>query len=104
MAICLERGLDCLHMAQLMPLHPQTPSSLASLSQTGFTFLVPLTQVVLEKMPLNGCNSSSCSMFVSGCLWKSSEKLGFTVRVSVKLSKQSIGRQADRSTVDSADA
>jgi len=25
--ICLERGVDCLHMVQLMPLHPQTPSS-----------------------------------------------------------------------------
>jgi len=28
--ICLERGADCLHMVQLMPLHPQTLSSLAS--------------------------------------------------------------------------
>ena len=28
--ICLERGADCLRMVQLMPLHPQTPSSLAS--------------------------------------------------------------------------
>ena len=28
--ICLERGVDCLHMVQLMPLHPQTPSSLTS--------------------------------------------------------------------------
>ena len=25
--ICLEWGVDCLHMVQLMPLHPQTPSS-----------------------------------------------------------------------------
>ena len=30
MVICLERGTDCLHMVQLMPLHPETPSSLAS--------------------------------------------------------------------------
>ena len=30
MVICLERGADCLHMVQLMPLHPQTASSLAS--------------------------------------------------------------------------
>ena len=30
MVICLERGADCLHMVQLMPLHPKTPSSLAS--------------------------------------------------------------------------
>ena len=28
--ICLERGADCLHMVQLIPLHPKTPSSLAS--------------------------------------------------------------------------
>ena len=28
---CLEWGADCLHMDQLMPLHPKTPSSLASL-------------------------------------------------------------------------
>jgi len=28
--VCLERGADCLHMVQLMPLHPKTPSSLAS--------------------------------------------------------------------------
>jgi len=27
--ICLERGADCLHMVQLMPLHPKAPSSLA---------------------------------------------------------------------------
>jgi len=30
-AICLERGADCLHMVQLMPLHPKTPSSPGSL-------------------------------------------------------------------------
>jgi len=23
--ICVERGADCLHMVQLMPLHPKTP-------------------------------------------------------------------------------
>jgi len=28
--ICLERGADCLHLVQLMPLHSKTPSSLAS--------------------------------------------------------------------------
>ena len=28
--ICLERGGDYLHMVQLIPLHPKTPSSLAS--------------------------------------------------------------------------
>ena len=29
MVICLERGADCFHMVQLMPLHPKT-SFLAS--------------------------------------------------------------------------
>jgi len=28
--ICLERGADCLHVVQLMPVHPKTPLSLAS--------------------------------------------------------------------------
>jgi len=28
--ICLERGADCLHMIQLMLLHPKTPSSVAA--------------------------------------------------------------------------
>ena len=70
--ISLELGAD-LHMAQLMPL----PLSCCSKIQIGFTFLVPaypglpfmkgkgttdlpfwyrLTQVVLEKRPLNGCS------------------------------------------------
>ena len=51
MVICLERGADCLHMVQLMPLHPKTPSSLASFK---FRLVLPfwhrLTQVtVLEE-------------------------------------------------------
>jgi len=28
--VCLEWGADCLHVVRLMPLHPKTPSSLAS--------------------------------------------------------------------------
>jgi len=50
--ICLERGAD-LHMAQLMPL-PFTVCCFSKI-QIGFTFLVPLTWVVPEKGPLNGC-------------------------------------------------
>jgi len=58
--ICLERGADCLHMVQLMPLHPKTPSSLASFkSRLVICFCCQLTQVVLEKRLLNGCSSSS---------------------------------------------
>ena len=30
MVICLERGADCLHIVQLMPLHPKASSSHAS--------------------------------------------------------------------------
>ena len=58
--ICLQRGADCFHMVQLMPLHPQTPSSVASVkSRLVLPFWYRLTQVVLEKRPLNGCSSST---------------------------------------------
>jgi len=51
MVICLERDAD-LHMAQLMPL------SLAPVkSRLVVPFWYRLTQVVLEKRPLNGCSS-----------------------------------------------
>ena len=52
MVICLERGAD-LHIAQLMPL-PLTVSC-SSKIQIGFTFLVQVTWVVLEKGSLNEC-------------------------------------------------
>ena len=59
MVICLERGADCLHMVQLMPLHPKTPSSLVSFKpRLDLPFWYQLMQVVLEKMPLNECSSS----------------------------------------------
>jgi len=50
--ICLERGAD-LHMARRIPL-PLTVSCFSKI-QIGFTFLVLLTWVVLDKGPLNGC-------------------------------------------------
>ena len=56
MVVCLERGAD-LHTAQLLSL-PLTVSCFSKI-QIGFTFLVQwyrLTQVVLEKRPLNGCS------------------------------------------------
>jgi len=56
--ICLERGADCLHMVQLTA--SQNPSSLASCkSRLVLLFWYRLSQVVLEKRPLNGCSSSS---------------------------------------------
>jgi len=43
-----------------MPLHPKTPSSLASFkSRLVLPYSYRLTQVVLEKMTINGCTSSS---------------------------------------------
>ena len=55
-----RRGADCLHMVLLMPLHPQTPSSLAWFkSRLVLPFWYQLTQVVLGKRTLNGCSSSS---------------------------------------------
>ena len=55
--ICLEQGADCLHIVQLMPLHPKTPSSLPSFKSRLFLpFQYRLTQVVPEKRPLNGCS------------------------------------------------
>ena len=52
MVISLERDAD-LHVAQLM-LIPLTVSC-SSKIQIGFTFLVPLTQLVLDKGLLNVC-------------------------------------------------
>ena len=58
--ICLQRGANCLHIVQLMPLHPETPSPLASFkSRLVLPFWYWLTQAVLEKWPLNGCSSSN---------------------------------------------
>jgi len=66
--ICLERGADCLHMVQLMPLHPKSLSSLASFkSRLVIPFWYRLTHVVLEKRPLNGC--SIVVVAVSTELW-----------------------------------
>ena len=69
MVISLERGADCLHMVQLMLLHPQTPSSLASSkSRLVLPFRYWFTQAVLEKRPLNGCSISSTGFEVYVCI------------------------------------
>ena len=50
---------------QLMPLHHKTQSSLASFkSRLVLPFCYRLTQVVLEKRPLNGCSSSSSHCYL----------------------------------------
>jgi len=49
-------------MVQLIPLHRKTPSSLSSFkSRLVSPFWYQLSQVVLEKSPLNGSSSSSSS-------------------------------------------
>jgi len=54
--ICLERGADCLHMVQLMPL-PSRSSLTSFKSRLVLPIWCQLTQVVLEKRPLNGCST-----------------------------------------------
>jgi len=65
--ICLEQGADCLHMVQLMPLHPKkTHHILPHLNPDWFYLSADrLTQAVLEKRPLNGCSSNSTSFTVA---------------------------------------
>ena len=54
MVICLEQGADCLYMVQLRPTHPKTPLSPASFkSRLLLPYWYWLTQIVLEKRPLN---------------------------------------------------
>ena len=74
MVICLDRGAGCFHMVHLMPLHPKTSSSLASFNaRLVLPFWYQLTQVVLEKRPLNWCSivvvvgiltQTLCSIFI----------------------------------------
>jgi len=67
---CLEPGADCLHMVQLMPLHPKTPSSLALFKyRLVLPFWYRLTQVVLEKRLLNRCSTSSSSSSSSSIVY-----------------------------------
>ena len=59
--ICLECGADCLHMVQLMPPPSQNPIIFASFkSRPVLPFWYRLTQVVLEKRPLNRCWVMRC--------------------------------------------
>jgi len=56
MVICLQRCANDLRVVQLMPLPPIT--SCSSKTHNGLPFWCWLTQIVLEKRPLNGCRSS----------------------------------------------
>ena len=74
--IYLERCADCLHIVELMPLHPKTQSSLVSFkSRLVLPNRYRLTQVVLEKRPLNGCSSSNSGSSVSSSSNNHSTKL-----------------------------
>jgi len=59
--ICLERGADCLHTVQLIPL-PSQNLIVTCLVEIQARLVLPfwywLTQVVLRKKPLNRCSSS----------------------------------------------
>ena len=55
MVNCLERGADCLHMVQLLPVHPKIPASLAS-----FKFrLVPAYPGCFGKEAINNNNNNN---------------------------------------------
>jgi len=72
-------------MVQLMPLHPQTPSSLASFkSRLVLPFWYWLTQVVLEEA-VDGCSSSSST---SSSSISSGSKVGTVDFLEKRLLKQ----------------
>ena len=83
--ICLEWDAYCLRMVQLTSLHPKTPSSPASFkSRLVLHFWYQLTQVVLEKRPLNRCNitSGNCLEFEKSDL-KSNEWMRLSDGLSI---------------------
>jgi len=47
--ICLDQGVRCLHMVQLMLLHPKTPSSVASF-KSRLVLLVKLSGTGLFRL------------------------------------------------------
>jgi len=59
---CLQRGANDLHVVQLMPLPPITSCFIKI--QNGLLFWYRLTQVVLEKRPLN-CYCCCCFVLFS---------------------------------------
>jgi len=67
-SICLQcfdtvGWANCLHMVQLMPLHPSTPSCLASFKSR---LLLPFWyRLVLEKRPLNRCTAVAVAVEIT---------------------------------------
>ena len=59
--ICLERGADCLHVVSLFHCIPKPHHLLSHLNMYWLlSCWYRLTQVVLEKRPLNGCSVFGC--------------------------------------------
>jgi len=86
-------------MVQLMPLHPKTPSSLASFKfRLVLPFWYRLTEVVLEKRPLNGCSSagSGCTVLyiaqrISGpllCFFQMNNVFGLSTEIETRPNPQ----------------
>jgi len=66
--ICLEQGADCLHMVQLMSLHPKTTSSLASFKfRLVFTARCYASAVLAMALCLSVCLSECLSVCLSVC-------------------------------------
>jgi len=56
-------GLDCLHMVQLMPLHPKTPSSVALFNPDWLCLSVVGLPRLSGKRLLNRCSVAVSLMF-----------------------------------------
>jgi len=61
LSVWSEVQIVCIWSSRCHCHHKIPPSHASFKSKLVFTFLVRLAQVVLEKMPLNGCSSSSSS-------------------------------------------
>ena len=88
MVICLELGATYLHYGPADA--TTTPSSLAPVKfENGLPFWCRLTQVVLEKRPLNGCSSSS-RVVVSVLRWSRDVSMSRLGLVSTKIVNVSV--------------
>ena len=92
MVICVQRGADCLHMIQLMPLHPKTPSFLASF-KSRLVFIARCYASAVLAMAL--CLSVRPSVRLSVCL---SVCPSVTSRCSTKTAKRRITQTTPHDT------
>jgi len=87
--ICLERGANYLHMSSWCHYHPIISCFIKI--QNGLPFQCWLTQVVLEKRPLNRCSSSSSSssskdqqVHIVGCAPEAVHYIWLTTKIFAK--------------------